>query len=239
MYARLGATSSLGRTFISRSVIVGLLASSLVLVPQAAKRAQAADPADTGKTTLVSVLPGGGVSPSLRASRAVLSADGRYAVFTVGRLAGGSDVVVRDRITGVLTTVSVSSAGVVGNGNSALSSISADGHYVVFESDATNLVPNDTNATWDIFVRDLWAGTTTRVSVAYDGSQLSPGYIGGSCFCNVGSRLLNHNGGAISADGRYVLFYSGATNVVPNDTNNQVDTFVRDLQTGTNTVVSA
>src|SRR5262249_45043093 len=106
------------------------------------------------------------------------SADGRYVAFesfagnlVPGDTNGKADVFVRDRLTGSIERVSVSSSGVQGNGASGLPSISADGRYVVFESDADNLVPGDTNAATDVFVRDRVLGTTTRVSVSSSGAQ--------------------------------------------------------------------
>ena len=115
--------------------------------------------------------------------------------------------------------VSISTAGDQGNGISASASISGNGRYVAFSSSSTNLVPNDTNARGDIFVRDMTLGTTTRVSVSSSGIQGD----GGS------------SNPVISADGRYVAFVSSATNLVSGDTNGQTDVFVHDTQTGTTT----
>ena len=81
------------------------------------------------------------------------------------------DVFVHDRRTGQTSRVSVSSAGVQANDHCNVSSISADGRYVVFSSQATTLVPRDGNASEDVFVRDLSLQTTTRVSVATSGRQ--------------------------------------------------------------------
>src|SRR2546426_1935359 len=97
--------------------------------------------------------------------------------------------------------------------------ISADGRFVAFDSDASNLVAGDTNGSRDVFVRDTCFGapagctpSTTRVSVATDGTQAnSPSGIP-----------------SVSADGRFVAFISAATNLVPGDTNGFVDIFVRD-----------
>jgi Ca2+-binding RTX toxin-like protein len=92
----------------------------------------------------------------------------------------------------------------------------------VFDSDATNLVPGDTNNSSDVFVRDLLTNTTTSVSVDSAGNQ-GNGY---------------SFGGSISTDGRFVAFDSDATNLVPGDTNNGSDVFVRDRLTNTTTRVS-
>ena len=115
---------------------------------------------------------------------------------------------------GTTSRVSVSSTGAQAGGDSGrdFPSVSADGRYVAFDSYAANLVPGDTNGTSDVFVRDLRAGTTSRVSVSSTGAQ------------------PNGRSGvpSVSADGRYVAFTSGAANLVPGDTNGAFDVFVRD-----------
>lgn len=95
--------------------------------------------------------------------------------------------------------------------------ISADGRYVVFESNADNLVENDTNGYTDVFEKDLWTGTVTRISVAADGTQAD----------NVSMAL------GVSADGQDVLFVSWADNLVPGDDNHGLDLFVADATAGT------
>ena len=123
---------------------------------------------------------------------------------------------------GSTTRVSVDSAGRQANGPSSVAAISADGRFVAFESDATNLVAGDTNGLTDIFVHDLVARTTTRVSVDSLGRQAN-----GPSF-----------NPSISSDGRFVAFESNATNLVTGDTNGLPDIFVRDLLTGKTTRVS-
>jgi Tol biopolymer transport system component len=100
--------------------------------------------------------------------------------------------------------------------------VSADGRRVVFSSPATDLVPGDTNDSGDVFVRDRRTGTTERVSVDSSGRQVDDG----------GEEA------AISANGRFVVFTSGASNLVPGDTNDDVDVFVRDLAKRTTSLVS-
>src|SRR5205823_1924432 len=95
-------------------------------------------------------------------------------------------------------------------------SISADGRYVVFTAEAGNLVSGDTNDATDVFVHDRQTGETIRASVTPSGGQ-AIGFSGD---------------GMISADGRYVAFYSYARNLVPHDTNGGQDVFLRDLQNG-------
>jgi len=158
-----------------------------------------------------------------------ISADGRYVAFQsyASNLVPGDtnevgDVFVHDRLTGQTTRVSVASDGTEGNDYSRRPSISADGRYVAFASLASNLVPGDTNGTWDVFVHDRLTGQTTRVSVASGGAQGNSG-----SWCP-----------SISADGRYVAFQSYASNLVPGDTNGVLDVFVHDRLTGQTTRVS-
>lgn len=119
---------------------------------------------------------------------------------------------------GPLTTtrISVTSDGMQADDESMEPAISNDGRYVVFTSLATNLVTGDTNGYADVFVRDRLLDITTRVSVASDGTQ-GNGY-------SVRP--------AISGDGRYVSFYSIATNLVSGDTNGEPDVFLHDRETG-------
>ncbi len=133
------------------------------------------------------------------------------------------DVFVRDRVANTTTRVSVDSSGTQGNGLSGYPSISRDGRYVAFWSLATNLVSGDTNVVDDIFVHDMVTGATERISVSSSGTQ-----------ANGPSYPVT----PLSADGRYVAFASAASNLVANDTNNQVDIFVRDRQLGTTERVS-
>src|SRR5262249_17255542 len=104
-------------------------------------------------------------------------------------------------------------------------SLSADGRFVAFESDANNLVPGDTNGAADIFVHDLLTGLTERVSV--------PDPSSGQAQAN-GTSLAP----AISPDGRYVAFASRASNLVAGDTNTRQDIFVHDRVTGATQRVS-
>jgi Tol biopolymer transport system component len=101
--------------------------------------------------------------------------------------------------------------------------ISADGRFVVFISYATDLVPGDTNVEYDLFLRDRVAGTTTRVSVASAGAQA----LGGPSY-----------NASISADGRYISFYSYATDLVAGDTNARPDVFLHDRATGATTRIN-
>ena len=160
-----------------------------------------------------------------------ISADGRYVLFAsdAGNLVpGGSfmsgDLFRKDLATGETMLVSSSSAGASGNGFGLGSArLSADGRYAVFSDSSSNLAAGDTNGSYDIFRKDLATGETVVVSAAGNGT------------------LGNGNSFApsISADGRYVLFESGASNLVAGDTNNAEDVFRKDLATGEITLVSA
>jgi Tol biopolymer transport system component len=182
----------------------------------------------TGQTTRVSVASDGTEGNGL-SFLARISADGRFVAFTSGasNLVPGDtnpkwDVFVHDRLTGQTTMVSVASDGTPGNGTSGGMSISGDGRFVAFVSDASNLVPGDTNGTLDVFVHDRLTGQTTRVSVASDGTQGN----------------ADSDGASLSQDGRFVAFFSTASNLVPGDTNGAMDVFVHDRQTGQTTMVS-
>lgn len=155
-----------------------------------------------------------------------ITGDGRMAAYDseAGNLVPGdtngvADVFVRDLATGLTERVSVSSSGAQANGPSRAPKISRDGRFVVFASDAANLVPGDTNETTDVFVRDRVARRTVRVNVATDGTQAN----------DISSQYASPN---IAGDGHVVVFVSLASNLVPNDTNRTADTFTRDLLTG-------
>jgi cold shock CspA family protein len=129
--------------------------------------------------------------------------------------------------SGTTLLVSVASDGTRGNGLSSLSGfgqspLSPDGRFVAFESWADNLVSGDTNEKFDVFVHDMQTQQTTRVSLASDGTQAN----------------YSAHGPSISADGRYVAFWSRANNIVPDDTNMEQDVFVHDRESGQTTRVS-
>ncbi len=181
-----------------------------------------------GETTRVSIKSTGrqGNGGSYRPS---ISADGRFVAFESfatnlvrGDTNGREDVFVHDRQTGRTTRVSIRSTGRQGNGDSSGPSISADGRFVAFQSEATNLVRGDENGMEDVFVHDRNTGRTTRVSVSVSGRE-------GTSSSHTAS---------ISADGRFVAFSSYANNLVHGDTNGKLDIFVHDRQMGATTRVS-
>ncbi len=156
-----------------------------------------------------------------------LSADGRFVVFASGaeNLVPGdtnneTDIFVVDRDSGQIERVSVASDGTQANGESSVSSISADGRFVAFYSLASNLVDGDTNEVEDVFLYDRQTDTIERVNVSSDGTQANQGigYFSGG------------QGTSLSADGRFVAFISEADNLVPGDTNGNNDVFAYDRQ---------
>ncbi len=183
---------------------------------------------ETDTTTRVSVGPGG-LQASGDSWEPWISRDGRYVGYTsyasnlvASDLNGVADSFLHDRQTGVTTLISVTPAGVQGNDESWDLNLSADNRYAAFYSYASNLVPGDNNGVADCFVSDLLLGTLQRVSTGAGGVEGD----GNSYFAE------------LSADGRYVVFTSEASNFAPNDVNGQRDTFRRDLVTGALELVS-
>jgi hypothetical protein len=175
-----------------------------------------------GKTERVSVrsdgsqVAEGGFSDSLSAS--FISEDGRFVAFVSsgtdlvpGDTNGVTDVFLRDRKLGTTERVSLGPHRRQANAGSLSPVLSPDGRFVAFESDATNLVPGDTNELSDIFVRDRPNGTTGLVNVGPHRRQADN---------------FSHDP-AISENGRFVAFWSWATNLIQHDTNGQIDVFVR------------
>lgn len=132
------------------------------------------------------------------------------------------DIFVRNLVAGTTDRVSVNSSGEEGNSSSTLASISATGRYVAFSSFATNLVPGDTNGHFDVFIHDRLTGMTELISVS-----------SGEALGDAPSTTPT-----VSRNGRWVAFYSDATNLVAGDTNERRDVFVRDRAAGTTERVS-
>ncbi len=171
-------------------------------------------------------LPAGGGQGDGQSNDPRLSADGSVVAFTsfaTNLVAGDTnnrpDIFVTDLTSSTIERVSVDSNGIQGDGRSEGQEISPDGRFVFFDSRASNLVPGDTNNRYDVFLRDRQAGSTRRVSVGPNGEQAN----------GLSSVLF---GGEITPDGRYALFYSEATNLVPGDTNVIPDIFHKDLESG-------
>jgi Tol biopolymer transport system component len=147
-----------------------------------------------------------------------ISADGRFVAFNSlesnlvpGDTNGRYDIFVLDRNTATVERVSVTDAGVEGNNDSLGPSMSADGRFVAFTSDADNLVAGDGNFDTDVFVHDRVVHTTVRASVRTDGTET--GF------------ELGSSGASLSADGQIVAFDSEGE-LVPQDTGFPVDVFV-------------
>lgn len=184
----------------------------------------------TGRPTCVSVTPSGQTS-NQESLKPAISADGRWVAFSSsgsdlvsGDTNGHWDIFLRDLRLARTWRVSVDSAGNQADGPSDFFdvSISADGRYVSFQSQASNLVTGDTNGVQDVFVHDHRTGKTVRVSVDSHGNQANG-------FCEFGY---------LSGDGRFVTFASDADNLVAGDTNGQRDIFLHDRTTGQTTLVS-
>ena len=234
-------------------------------------------------TELISVNSSNGVANGSSVASAV-SDDGRYVVFqsTATDLVPGDsnnavDIFLRDRTQGTTSRLSVSISGLEGDGSSFNAQISCDGRYVAFASYANNLVADDTNIAWfaDIFLLDLQLNALTNVTLGSDGgSAMDSMACGGQSlsFYSGASNLVpgdtnnvydvfvydytenaiarvsvtdddNQGNGessssTISQNGRYIAFNSGATNLVPGDTNTKKDIFVRDTLLDTTTRVS-
>ncbi|CAO3439531.1 beta strand repeat-containing protein [Azospirillum doebereinerae] len=193
----------------------------------------------TGALTLVSAAADG-TPGNQSGSPAALSRDGRYVVFTsastnlvAGDTNGQTDVFVKDMQTGSIVRASTASDGTQGNNRSAFASISADGRFVAFASDANNLVAGDVNRSQDVFVKDLQTGSVERASVRADG--------GGGLSTGSGAVYPNSSAPKLSGDGRYLLFSSYASDLVPGGSGTSGATkglFLKDRQTGALTQVN-
>lgn len=187
--------------------------------------------ATTATTELISVNSAGTASANAGSERPDVSDDERFVAFisqatdlTSLSTTGHGQCYVRDAVDGTTAMVSTNAAGTAGgNGNCYQPIISANGRFVAFYDDGSDLVANDTNGTSDAFVRDLVTGTTILVSINSAGTASS----NGASFPT-----------SISADGRYVVFQSNASDLSPFDTAFQEDVFVRDLVAATTTVAS-
>jgi N-acetylneuraminic acid mutarotase len=186
-----------------------------------------------GTTEMVSVSETGQADNS-DSQGGSISADGRYVAFSSSALnimpgltVFQPRVFVKDRQTGVIENISVATDGTDATGNNMLSNgatISADGRYVLFLSSAANLVPDDTNGSQDLFIRDRQLNQTKRVNISTAGEQ------------SVGSTIPAFS---MSADGRYIAFESTAKNQVTGYTlNNYTNTYLHDRETGSTVLVN-
>ncbi|NMC81928.1 MAG: hypothetical protein GYA63_03625 [Armatimonadetes bacterium] len=194
----------------NRITICSLLSAALAVAPVRAA-AQA--------VTVCASIGVDGQPANNNCREAAVSADGRFVAFTssASNLVSGTqtlrrEVFLRDMQTGSTVRISEPLAGGTANAASYYPSISEHGRFVAFTSDATNLVPGDTNNVTDVFIRDTALNTLERVSVNSLGEQAN----------NASYKP------SISADGRLIAFWSLASNLVADDTNNHADVFVRD-----------
>ena len=182
--------------------------------------------------------PFGSVTPSVSTTNTTaagasanpaISEFGRYVVFssaaadlTSGDSNGKLDVFRRDRARGTTELISVTSGGTSGNGDSVNPVVSPDGRFVAFQSGAANLVAGDSNGKLDVFVRDTLRGQTILVSSRQNTTTSGSGYSFSPVFAG------NSN----------VVFTSTADDLTASDTNGTSDVFVRNLNSGTTTLVS-
>ena len=211
-----------------RVVIFSTAASTLVRGDTNGKRDVFARDLVSNRTTRLSI-SNFNRQPNDDSNSATVSADGRYVGFrslasnlVSGDTNGIEDVFVFDRRRNLTRRVNVTSGGAQVLGLSFRPSLSANGRFVAFRSAATNLVTGDTNRQIDVFVRDLAAGKTKRMSVSSSGRQTN-------------GRSYRPN---ISGNGRYVVFASSATTLVQRDTNRVPDVFRHDRRTGRTTRIS-
>lgn len=217
------ATSGILRILVA----VTLAMSLVVLAPMGAAATRIApNPAPLGTTERVSVATDGAQGDDA-SEEARISANGQFVVFrsaatdfAPGDVMNKSDIFLRDLESGQTELISANPLGDPANGHSVDPDVSADGRYVVFSSEAEDVVPGDINMVYDIFLRDRQNGTTIRISegaAEADAASLAP---------------------VISDDGAYVAFASWATNLVAGDTNNTSDIFLYEVGTGALTRLS-
>lgn len=208
---------------------VALLATGGTSLASASSPSVEPDGQPPGTTRVVSVRPDG--TPAGFSYGPSISGNGRYVAFWSysTELLEGEDIsrrdnqaYLRDRKTGTTQLVSRDRHGGVGKDNSYPTSVSADGGVVVFNSLAGDLVRRDNNLRYDVFLRNIAAGTTRLISRSLAGA----------------SGNLPSHGGDVSADGGLVVFESEASNLVEDDTNGTQDVFAYDSATETTTLVS-
>ena len=192
----------------------------------------------TGTTTLISS-PTAEAKSNADCYNPSVTDDGRYVVFhsAASNLVSGDtnnkiDVFLKDTQTGALTRLSVSNSGTEGNEDSYTPNITGNGKYIVFSSGASNLVSGDTNGWNDVFLYNREMGSLALVSQ-------SNGILGNA---NSSADSSRDTSGPVSlassADGRYIVFASSASNLVSGDTNGAQDIFLKDTTTGDVTRIS-
>lgn len=219
-----GTQANLGSTWSAmdatgRIVVFGSYASNLVTGDTNGDADLFRKDLATGTTTRISTASDGSEANG-ESGRFALSADGRALAFdsqATNLVAGDTnslnDVFVKDLVSGVVQRASVSTGGAQGNGWTEFPAISADGRFVAFASQSANLVTGDSNGGYDVFLRDLAAQTTTRISVNGLGNETWP----------------ETSFPGLSADGRIAVFRSPSSNYVDGDYNDVEDAFAKNL----------
>ena len=182
----------------------------------------------TGEVSRVST-SASGAQGDANSFTARVSSDGRFIVFSSlssnmvsGDTNGVTDIFLKDMLTGDVTRVSTTATGAQSSGGtSVVPSLTPDGRFLLFEGTANNLVPGDTNAQSDVFLKDLKTGSIVRVSTDAAGVQGD----------------YESSSSVLSADGRFIGFLSRASNLVTGDTNGDPDLFVRELSTVSSGIV--
>lgn len=223
------------RTSLGIVTVVGLFAGVL-LSTAAGSPFRSADepegpppPADNPNSTARVSVSSAALQANGPSTGSAISADGRYVAFVSAStnlvakdLNRAADVFLRDRTRNVTTRISVGPGGVPANGPSAGVTMSADGRWIAYSSSASNLVAGDTNRMADVFLYDRDKRTTSRVSVSKNGRQANGGSVAP----------------AISPDGGWIAFHSGASNLISTDTNRVIDVFLHGRKDGTTRRVS-
>lgn len=157
----------------------------------------------TSQTSIVGASSMGSIPGQSTGYKAIgLSEDGRF-IYYNKNVDGNAGIFVKDRVSNGETRIDVDSNNAPADSSpSSRGDVSCDGRYVVFESSATNLTPNDTNATTDIFLADTMGHTIKNITTIGNASSYDP---------------------KITCDGNYIVFHSNASNLVQNDTNNYLD----------------
>ncbi|MCA9138045.1 MAG: VCBS repeat-containing protein [Planctomycetales bacterium] len=188
--------------------LISFSSQAILVTPGAAEAVFVADH-QNGTIEQISLKSDG--TPFSRAKDSEISGDGRFVAFR-GQMDGGDndEIYLHDRVADTMYLVSRAFDGGVADGNSFLPSVNEDGRYVAFDSTSSNLVSGDTNGLQDLFVHDVISGETARVSVGFDGSEAN-------------GRSSNAK---ISDDGRWIAFWSYASNLVEGDVNELGDYFV-------------
>ena len=183
----------------------------------------------TGATTVQATKTSGGTQgnndsfdPAISANGAFVAYESRATNLGTTDTNGARDIYLTDLTTGAITRISVGAGAAQGDGASRHASINGDGRFIAFDSTSTNFVANDTNGTSDVFLHDTLLGTTARISVRSNGTQ---------------GKGASYDP-QISADGRFVVFSSDATNLVTGDSNGTTDVFLHDTVTGYTTRLS-